>query len=398
MDIMAPTLYSSEWREWINENQRTTHALLKCIENANCGQNQRKVVIIESHHFLTVMNSEWAGGEGIWATSTLRALENLGFSVLFSSHPERTIQLYHIFEVLVKMVLCDPATTLVHWNNETVRTPDNPTGIPVWKIFSYEFFWHNSNPLGPQWTLSAEDYRALGSKFMQNTYLGYSIEEECATYPFIPHAERNREAWIIAKALSYFHPLNRAWTPDFFDLAANSTGASFATGAGPPIPQHAHLNMSEVDLSQSVENLGVLIQDDFNYVLSRSMAVVGMGDPILSPTPYNSLCFGVPFVNPICSWNRRRPSDRSAWNTQHDMLKDLSPPYVYHVFKGDRDGFVNAIRDALANPIERYVPERMKMTSVEERLWNILEHDWRGEAEKILKKREKSGKGRMFIL
>lgn len=37
------------------------------------------------------------------------------------------------------------------------------------------------------------------------------------------------------------------------------------------------------------------------------------------------------------------------------MLKLLDPPYVYNVFKDDLVGFVEAIEDAIANPIERSV-------------------------------------------
>jgi hypothetical protein len=75
------------------------------------------------------------------------------------------------------------------------------------------------------------------------------------------------------------------------------------------------------------------------------------------------------------------------------------------VFLGDRDGFVNAIKSAAENPIERsvvalnlwipptedihsYVLERMKIGSVEYRLGKILEHDWKTEAAKLLKARE----------
>jgi hypothetical protein len=35
------------------------------------------------------------------------------------------------------------------------------------------------------------------------------------------------------------------------------------------------------------------------------------------------------------------------------MLKLLDPPFVYNVFKDDLDGFVDAISDAMLNPIER---------------------------------------------
>ncbi|KAJ7117559.1 hypothetical protein C8R44DRAFT_879122 [Mycena epipterygia] len=56
----------------------------------------------------------------------------------------------------------------------------------------------------------------------------------------------------------------------------------------------------------------------------------------------------------------------------------MKPPYVYNVRQGDREGFVKAIKDALANAIESYIP----VSSVEWRLAEIMDHDWeRSQAE-----------------
>ncbi|KAJ7071428.1 hypothetical protein C8F01DRAFT_433642 [Mycena amicta] len=54
-------------------------------------------------------------------------------------------------------------------------------------------------------------------------------------------------------------------------------------------------------------------------------------------------------------WDKSNPEDRSRWHTQHNPLKEHLPPYVYHVKIGDRDGFIQAIRDAIENPIPRRV-------------------------------------------
>jgi alcohol dehydrogenase YqhD (iron-dependent ADH family) len=54
-------------------------------------------------------------------------------------------------------------------------------------------------------------------------------------------------------------------------------------------------------------------------------------------------------------WDKNDPTDKTRWNSQHDTLKHLDPPYVYNVFKGDKEGFVNAVVDASSHPIERYV-------------------------------------------
>jgi len=87
------------------------------------------------------------------------------------------------------------------------------------------------------------------------------------------------------------------------------------------------------------------------------------------------------------------------WVSQHSPLELLEPPYVYNVFQGDLEGFVKAVQDAISHPIERYVdadpylykncltiptcsfvPEQMRMPSIERRLGEILEKDWQREA------------------
>ena len=98
-------------------------------------------------------------------------------------------------------------------------------------------------------------------------------------------------------------------------------------------------------------------------------------------------------------WNPEDPSDMSRWETQHEWLDALGPPYVYNVLRGDKEGFVRAVKAALSHPIDRYarqtifqsswlmsemysyVLERMTMPAVEKRLAAILEKDWYREAD-----------------
>ncbi|KAJ7129165.1 hypothetical protein C8R44DRAFT_699813 [Mycena epipterygia] len=395
IDIMAPTLYPSQTRTWITENQKTLYALMRCTsEPSNCGQNQTKVVIITSFEFIESMQGGRVGGEAIWAYSTRLALNNMGYSVLFASNMERTLQLYHIFHDLVKIVIAHPEQVKQCWaNGECVRTSENPSGIPVWKLFSFYFWKEAQNPLGAKWTLNPEDYQLLG--YAPNSYLGYSIESQCHKHPFIPHSQRKSQAYILAKWLNYFNSEALAWPMEVFDIARNSTGISFLIGSknNPHLPHPPPSN-----LAASIRNVGLMTQDEFYSALSESMVLVGIGDPLLSPTPYDALCLGVPFINPIKSWDRENPSDRTKWSTQHDMLRHLSAPYVYNVFAGDREGFLQAIQDAKANPIQSFVLERMKMSAVEDRFGKILEHDWRAEASDLLKERQALEQGPMFIL
>lgn len=56
---------------------------------------------------------------------------------------------------------------------------------------------------------------------------------------------------------------------------------------------------------------------------------------------------------------------------------------MYNVFANDIDGFVNAIRGAIENPIQPFVLEEMKIEAVERRLHAILQRDWEGEAKRL---------------
>jgi len=107
---------------------------------------------------------------------------------------------------------------------------------------------------------------------------------------------------------------------------------------------------------------------------------------------------GVPFINPIMDWNRHDPEDRKAWHSQHGILKFLESPFVYNVHKDDFDGFMQAIKNAISHPINRYVPDRMRVSSVMARLQAILERDWKSEAVELLAQRMETGEGPPFTL
>lgn len=78
-------------------------------------------------------------------------------------------------------------------------------------------------------------------------------------------------------------------------------------------------------------------------------------------------------------WDINDPKNRHKWVSQHSMLKYLDPPYVYNVYKDDKEGFVDAIQDALDDPIGRYIEPRMELKAVQDRLADILERDWEEE-------------------
>lgn len=94
----------------------------------------------------------------------------------------------------------------------------------------------------------------------------------------------------------------------------------------------------------------------FQKVVASSRVLLGIGSPGLSPTPYEALCLGVPFINPVKTWDKKDPENKSKWKAQHDGLlyAGVDEPYVYHVKVGDRQGFERAIVKAMETPIQRF--------------------------------------------
>ncbi|KAF7320159.1 hypothetical protein MKEN_00800400 [Mycena kentingensis (nom. inval.)] len=358
IDLLKPLVnYPRSKLKWIAENQRAIHELYRCIETGNCAQNQTKVVILASYEFTKALeDGQYIGGEVVFAVSTMETLRRLGYTMLFVKNMASAAQLYQIFGDLVRMVIIfypnqsEECLGMV----ECVKSAANPAGIPVWKLFSFAFFGGNANYLGEKWTLTPEVSGA-------NSYLGYSVEPQCTKERFIPHAQRKHQAWIFTKFLMYYEPERTAWPPEFFDAAAEQTGISFLTAAikklgiqTPPISSKI-INLVPETPTTLAAGRWLLPQDEFYDHLGHSVVLLGVGDPILSPSPYDALCLGVPYINVILAWDADDPHAKNKWHTQHDGLRDLGPPYVYHVRKGDRTEFLHAIKSALENPIDRFV-------------------------------------------
>ncbi|KIM79534.1 hypothetical protein PILCRDRAFT_823456 [Piloderma croceum F 1598] len=377
-DVLFPVPLSTGASPWVRDNHLMFQSLFDCLESFDCHANQTKIVLLASMHFRFVLLGG-VGGEQIWAKSTIDALQNLGYTYFYTSSPGQTMQLYQMFPGLVKAVLVDDeeAERCFHDTEGcTFSEEKNPTGIPPWKVFSFAFWSNPANPLGHQWTLAPENYERIG--LGHNTYLGYSIEFACRAQPFIPHSKRENQAYILAKLLSFFTPQrDRAWSPAIFDAATTATGIQYMIGATNDTLQG---EWPAAELPSNYIGFGRIGQSVFFDKLSRARVLIGMGNPFTSPTPYDALCLGVPFINPVLQWDKENPSDKSQWVSQHSLLELLEPPYVYNVFKDDLEGFVKAIQDAISHPIQSFVPEQMRMPSIERRLGAILEKDWQREA------------------
>ncbi|KAI0037152.1 hypothetical protein K488DRAFT_75486 [Vararia minispora EC-137] len=367
-----------------------------CMFEGTCKKNQNAqctftVVILASYHFRGAL-AGWVGGEDVWCLirNQMQSLKSLGYTYLFAFDTDHVVRLYQMFPSLVVAIIMEPDKQDECFNNEfdCVKSFHNPYGIPIWKILAFHFWTDARGPLGANWTLSPEPYHMEGHK--PNTFLGYSIEPSCDSRAFVPHLERYDRAYIMTKRLQYLFESDNAWPPDFYEAAAKELEIDFVLGAANEkvFGKDGREIRPRNILPKGVKNLGKLELPEFLDELSKSQVLVGVGLPFTSPTPYEALCLGVPFINPIKSWDRHDPENRYKWEVQHGILKFWNPPYVYNVFKGDKQGFIDAIRSALENPIDSFVIDHMRMHALETRVQEILTKNYRGMASDILSRRQ----------
>ncbi|KAI3605038.1 alpha--mannosylglycoprotein 6-beta-n-acetylglucosaminyltransferase a [Moniliophthora roreri] len=167
-----------------------------------------------------------------------------------------------------------------------VESPENPSGIPPWKIFTFTFWgspqgWGNFfaphepwsfNPLGGEWNIVP--YRYPDKHF----YLGYHFTG-CGDLLYIPPTKRKDQVAILAKRSEYFYR-DAFLQADLWPVLRNRTGLELISVSnseeGFPVPDGLTL-------------LGPLPRHDYNLMLGSSKALIGIGRPRLSPSPYASL-------------------------------------------------------------------------------------------------------------
>ncbi|KAL0952654.1 hypothetical protein HGRIS_006897 [Hohenbuehelia grisea] len=372
--------------DWENENSKSMNAFFKCALEGNCGENQTSIVMLSSEHFENGLRGR-SSGEDIWAMSLILALKEMGYTTIIAPGNYEMARTYRQYPDLVKVIIVEGSKADACFDDPTcIKGPDHPLGVPAWKMFAMHFWTGSAHPLGSIWTVSPEDFRLIAPhNSIDNFYLGYSIERTCMGIPVTPNHQRPMQAYIFAKTLSYFYRKDYSWPNVSWD---------------PPFDVKLYVGMKNdtdfpSEIPKSITNLGVLSKNEFYDELGKSRAFIGIGEPVLSPSPYDALCMGVPFINPVYRWDKEDPENRHKWGAQHEGLRYEDPPYVYHVRKGDEKGLWAAVRQALDNPIERYIPATMTMEALKNRVGLLVEGDWRSKAEELLDERIRTG-GRVF--
>jgi hypothetical protein len=277
----------------------------------------------------------------------------MGYTFLYSKfNLDHVAALHAQFPDLVKAVIMSPEMVedcLHSWS--CIKSAENPLGIPLWKMFSFLFWNHPGHPLGGAWTISPEDWPSIhpDGEGKDNFYLGYSVERACREHPVASTSQRKHDVYVFGKLYRFFTPDEHyAWEGVDFPALGFSAVAGVILDSGVPLP-------NDKPLPGGITNLGGLNQSMFLDAIGGARAVLGIGNPATSPTAYDALCLGVPFINPVMGWAEEDPEDRARWYPQQEGLKYEHEPYVYHVRRGDVDGLRQALRNAYETPIDRSV-------------------------------------------
>nr|XP_019043734.1 hypothetical protein I302_08315 [Kwoniella bestiolae CBS 10118]OCF22664.1 hypothetical protein I302_08315 [Kwoniella bestiolae CBS 10118] len=380
-----------------SENEKLSQEEEEELISQGCGTNQTTILILSSLWFAEAFAGTSTAGETIYAQSVISTLNAYNYSYVFSSlgwynaDMRKTVELWGILKGNVRMVLADPDQVNVcyeHTDQKCVKTRENEEGIEAWRVLSFWYWDDPANPLGTQFTLSPSPRNS-------NHFLSYSIEPTCRRLPSLPTASRSDppQAYLLAKQMHYLEDSTAfSWTLEALVGLQEEYGIRVIGGMTDDDEDTAK-RVKEV----GIVNLGKLPKLEFYGQLAKSFVFIGVGRPRISPSPWDALCMGVPFINPILTWDEEDPQNRTKWHAQQWHMTDLEPPYVYSVHAHDLHGLSEAVGEALANPIESYIPDYMRFEFACHRTAEMVEGDWRGKAKRILQERMESGEGQVSL-
>ncbi|ORY34622.1 hypothetical protein BCR39DRAFT_513651 [Naematelia encephala] len=363
-----------------------------------CGTAETTVVILASLWFAEAYSGTSTTGETIYAQSVISTLNALGYAYVFSSlgwyndDMKKTTELWHKHRWNTRVVLADPEQVKVCWQHrggQCAKDESFQEGIEVWRLLSFWYWDDSGNPLGTAFTLSP-------SPRNENHFLSFSIEPTCHRLPRIHPQDRPKppQVYLLAKQMRYLDNSSAfSWTLPALDSLQDEFGVRVVGGIVDDDADAAKA-LSETGIT----NFGKLDKIEFYEQLARSSVLLGVGRPRISPSPWDALCMGVPFINPILQWDEEDPFDRSKWHAQQWHMTDIEPPYVYHVHAHDLDELRTTVGEALAHPIESWIPDYMKFDFACERTREVIEGDWLDVARGILEERKARGEGNLFVL
>lgn len=100
----------------------------------------------------------------------------------------------------------------------------------------------------------------------------------------MPHAERTNAILLLAKKTMYFYRA-QAWPLDWYAAVRNATGLDILSGAVPTPLESG----GDVGLPAGIEGKKKMGREEYERLLGQMKVLVGIGSPVISPSPYNAL-------------------------------------------------------------------------------------------------------------
>ncbi|GMK59029.1 hypothetical protein CspeluHIS016_0700440 [Cutaneotrichosporon spelunceum] len=397
-----PRPYNYMWK-----NEAKLRRLAVCMERGDCRANALKFVVIGAYHCHLAVFDNYRGGEGIWCMDMIDSLERQGFTVLIAGEADwdYIAHLHRQFPDYIRVILADDGSLeggepVAKAMKDNLKTKENPDGVPAWKIFRFSFFPNGlSTIVGQAWSAIAEpEWRKPTDEGYRNmTYLGYSIEEP--NLQTIPFAERPMRAYILSKRVQYFYDVfgkpmigRDQITRAYHELRKEFPTFEFVGAFVDDRTPEEHESLGPMEIPEGVRNLGKLGPAEWGREVANSRVMVGIGFPVSSPSPYQALARGVPFINPHRIDEGHDAKDPYTWIiSQHEFLRIHTPPEVYQYPEYDYDAFVDAVRRALTHEMKPHLLARLTRDALDERMRNWVNGDWRAAASLIREDRLAGG-------
>ncbi|KAK8869891.1 hypothetical protein IAR55_000459 [Kwoniella newhampshirensis] len=337
-------------------------------------------------------------GEVIWQSSLVKQLSTLGYSYI-------SVGPYVNWVEVAEMV---PDVHLTLWNGEldtvscvtdprciakehyvpteggedlSIGVPDEERGvIPLWalnivdywgakpkEISNNDYWWGlkedgewTFQPLGQEWI--ATPWPLPGNHY----HLPYSIEEYCLRLPVTAREQRRDAALIFAKRSTYFY-YHYVSPPEFWTNLSRMPDFDLLLTANEEEGKR---------LPEGLVSMGRQTREDYEALVGSVKVMVGMGAPPISPSVYTALCQATPVIIPYFHPNYRL----DGWHlfsgfAQHGPALSLGEPYVYGYYAQNYTQLEKVVRRAMATPIERYIPDDMKLTYTLSQLTRYLDRD-----------------------
>ncbi|KAJ7747138.1 hypothetical protein DFH07DRAFT_578493 [Mycena maculata] len=396
LDAIRDVAFSPHYEFMNVHNLENVDRLLQYLERVEDGERlPAPRVVLSSWHFLPTCYEESSNGEVQWMRPLLELMQEQDIFIIYAAFPDKTFHtdFYLLGNDLITHAWMDDEHLIWCFQDphSCMQSERNLEGIPLWKMFAFTFWgslprsgkwlppptddtsW-SFNPLGREWNLVP--YQMPEGHF----YIGYHYER-CQALQYVPFAQRPDQIVVLAKKSEYFH--NNALLLDpstFYTRLKNATGYHIVSNArvedGYPIPE-------------GLNNIGLLPQAEYDLQLANTKALLGIGKPQISPTPYASLCRGVPVIIPYRSDTgcpaRPGPNEYCGFYAeihQHGPAAAIGEPYIYTVdVTGPVEDIIQTIQRAVNTPIEPFEPEEMTKGAVRQRLLDYFDVDWEAHGE-----------------